>query len=112
MDLISCLIILLRGLITVLILVSSIRANLLIKEFQFYSAIILIFLVLAFRIQDFIGFYIFFESVLIPISIIIFKWGNQPERIQAGKYILLYTLFGSLPLLIVLLLLSSYSSLS
>jgi len=35
--------------------------------------------------------------------LIIFGWGNQPERINAGIYILLYTLIGSLPLLIILL---------
>jgi NADH-ubiquinone oxidoreductase chain 4 len=26
-------------------------------------------------------------------------WGYQPERLQAGLYMMLYTLFGSIPLL-------------
>lgn len=48
-------------------------------------------------------FYLFFESVLFPIVIIIFGWGRQPERLQAGFYMLIYTLFGSLPLLVIIL---------
>ena len=48
--------------------------------------------------SDFIFFYLRFESCLIPIFFIIFGWGYQPERAQAGIYMLFYTLFGSLPL--------------
>ncbi|WP_337232394.1 proton-conducting transporter membrane subunit, partial [Vibrio cholerae] len=36
----------------------------------------------------------------IPTLILIVGWGYQPERIQAGVYLLFYTLFASLPLLI------------
>jgi len=52
----------------------------------------------------------FFEVVLIPIVLIIFYYGGQYDRIQAGFYILLYTLFGSLPLLLVILFLSNFFS--
>lgn len=44
-------------------------------------------------------FYLFFELSLIPILLIIIGWGYQPERLQAGLYMMLYTLFGSIPLL-------------
>lgn len=47
-------------------------------------------------------FYIFFESRLIPVFIFIMGWGFQVERIQAGIYIILYTLFGSIPLFIII----------
>jgi len=47
-------------------------------------------------------FYIFFEVRLIPIFILIMGWGYQPERINASMYILIYTIFASLPLLIIL----------
>lgn len=48
-------------------------------------------------------FYLFFESVLFPIILIIIGWGSQPERVQAGFYMLIYTIFGSLPLLVLIL---------
>nr|YP_010564697.1 NADH dehydrogenase subunit 4 [Lordithon arcuatus]UZA61074.1 NADH dehydrogenase subunit 4 [Lordithon arcuatus] len=45
-------------------------------------------------------FYLFFEMSLIPTLILIIGWGYQPERIQAGVYLLFYTMFASLPMLI------------
>jgi NADH-ubiquinone oxidoreductase chain 4 len=45
-------------------------------------------------------FYLFFERRLIPTLFLILGWGYQPERLQAGIYLLFYTLFASLPLLI------------
>nr|YP_009974377.1 NADH dehydrogenase subunit 4 [Nematobrycon palmeri]QNH95234.1 NADH dehydrogenase subunit 4 [Nematobrycon palmeri] len=64
-----------------------------------------IFLILAFSATEIIMFYIMFEATLIPTLIIITRWGNQAERLNAGTYFLFYTLAGSLPLLIALLLL-------
>lgn len=46
-------------------------------------------------------FYVFFELRLIPTLIIVFMFGYQPEKLQAGMYLLLYTVFSSLPLLLV-----------
>lgn len=48
-------------------------------------------------------FYIIFEATLIPTLILITRWGNQTERLNAGTYFLFYTLAGSLPLLVALL---------
>lgn len=45
-------------------------------------------------------FYLFFERRLIPTLFLILGWGFQPERLQAGLYLLFYTLFASLPLLL------------
>nr|YP_010159301.1 NADH dehydrogenase subunit 4 [Perlesta teaysia]QRG31747.1 NADH dehydrogenase subunit 4 [Perlesta teaysia] len=45
-------------------------------------------------------FYLFFESSLIPTLFLILGWGYQPERMQAGVYLLFYTLLASLPLLV------------
>jgi len=64
-------------------------------------------LLYSFIFCDLIGFYLFFEAVLIPIVFMIFLWGGQPERLQAGFYILIYTLFGSLPLLLVLIIINN-----
>nr|WJQ22475.1 NADH dehydrogenase subunit 4 [Melanotaenia splendida tatei] len=66
-----------------------------------------IFLIMAFGATEMIMFYLMFEATLIPTLIIITRWGNQAERLNAGTYFLFYTLAGSLPLLIALLLLQN-----
>jgi NADH:ubiquinone oxidoreductase subunit 4 (subunit M) len=48
-------------------------------------------------------FYVIFEATLIPIFILVFGWGYQPERVVASLYLLFYTLFASLPLLVSIL---------
>nr|YP_004465150.1 NADH dehydrogenase subunit 4 [Luciosoma bleekeri]BAK23052.1 NADH dehydrogenase subunit 4 [Luciosoma bleekeri] len=63
------------------------------------------FLIMAFSATEIIMFYIMFEATLIPTLIIITRWGNQAERLNAGIYFLFYTLAGSLPLLVALLVL-------
>nr|YP_010976076.1 NADH dehydrogenase subunit 4 [Etheostoma gracile]WNX94399.1 NADH dehydrogenase subunit 4 [Etheostoma gracile] len=67
------------------------------------------FLILAFSATEVIMFYVMFEATLIPTLIIITRWGNQTERLNAGIYFLFYTLAGSLPLLVALLLLQNSS---
>nr|ATG87454.1 NADH dehydrogenase subunit 4 [Comephorus dybowskii] len=66
-----------------------------------------IFLILAFGATEIIMFYVMFEATLIPTLILITRWGNQTERLNAGVYFLFYTLAGSLPLLVALLLLQN-----
>nr|YP_009142237.1 NADH dehydrogenase subunit 4 [Scortum barcoo]AKG64500.1 NADH dehydrogenase subunit 4 [Scortum barcoo] len=66
-----------------------------------------IFLIMAFGATEVIMFYVMFEATLIPTLILITRWGNQTERLNAGTYFLFYTLAGSLPLLVALLLLHS-----
>nr|YP_009652378.1 NADH dehydrogenase subunit 4 [Nothrotheriops shastensis]QDA81205.1 NADH dehydrogenase subunit 4 [Nothrotheriops shastensis] len=60
------------------------------------------FLIMTFTSTELIMFYILFEATLIPTLIIITRWGNQTERLNAGLYFLFYTLIGSLPLLVAL----------
>lgn len=62
--------------------------------------ILLLFLVLSFGTYNIFLFYVFFERSLIPTLLLILGWGYQPERLQAGTYLLFYTLFASLPLLV------------
>nr|QOQ85346.1 NADH dehydrogenase subunit 4 [Phocoena phocoena]QOQ85359.1 NADH dehydrogenase subunit 4 [Phocoena phocoena]QOQ85372.1 NADH dehydrogenase subunit 4 [Phocoena phocoena]QOQ85385.1 NADH dehydrogenase subunit 4 [Phocoena phocoena]UFK29180.1 NADH dehydrogenase subunit 4 [Phocoena phocoena] len=59
-------------------------------------------LIMTFTAMELIMFYIMFEATLIPTLIIITRWGNQTERLNAGLYFLFYTLMGSLPLLVAL----------
>lgn len=60
-------------------------------------------LLLSFRIRNIVWFYVFFELSLIPTLMLIIRWGYQPERLQAGMYIMLYTITASLPLLLLLI---------
>nr|YP_009865430.1 NADH dehydrogenase subunit 4 [Rattus korinchi]QKE47703.1 NADH dehydrogenase subunit 4 [Rattus korinchi] len=62
-----------------------------------------ILLIMTFSATELILFYILFEATLIPTLIIITRWGNQTERLNAGIYFLFYTLIGSIPLLIALI---------
>nr|YP_009332573.1 NADH dehydrogenase subunit 4 [Hemigobius hoevenii]AHH93100.1 NADH dehydrogenase subunit 4 [Hemigobius hoevenii] len=66
-----------------------------------------IFLIMAFSATEVLLFYVMFEATLIPTLILITRWGNQAERLNAGTYFLFYTLAGSLPLLVALLLLQN-----
>nr|UJH19392.1 NADH dehydrogenase subunit 4 [Bactrocera neohumeralis] len=68
--------------------------------FLFNILILLIFLVLTFGSMNLFMFYLFFESSLIPTLFLILGWGYQPERLQAGVYLLFYTLLVSLPMLV------------
>nr|YP_007625727.1 NADH dehydrogenase subunit 4 [Addax nasomaculatus]AEP20762.1 NADH dehydrogenase subunit 4 [Addax nasomaculatus]QZP40127.1 NADH dehydrogenase subunit 4 [Addax nasomaculatus]QZP40140.1 NADH dehydrogenase subunit 4 [Addax nasomaculatus]QZP40153.1 NADH dehydrogenase subunit 4 [Addax nasomaculatus]QZP40166.1 NADH dehydrogenase subunit 4 [Addax nasomaculatus] len=71
----------------------------------FISMLILLqlFLIMTFTAAELIFFYILFEATLVPTLIIITRWGNQTERLNAGLYFLFYTLTGSLPLLVALM---------
>lgn len=89
------------------LIVSSRRKIYFLKNFRniflMINLLLLIFLVVTFSSIDYLLFYISFEACLIPTLVLILGWGYQPERIQAGVYILFYTLFASLPLLVSLL---------
>nr|YP_010133480.1 NADH dehydrogenase subunit 4 [Chiropterargas boueti]AMX74074.1 NADH dehydrogenase subunit 4 [Chiropterargas boueti]AMX74087.1 NADH dehydrogenase subunit 4 [Chiropterargas boueti] len=69
----------------------------------FYINLLTLLLFLSFSVMNLLSFYIMFESVLLPMVMIIFGWGGQYERLQAGLYMLFYTIFGSLPLLLFIL---------
>lgn len=102
-DIISYGLILLRIWIIFLIIIARERLN---KNnffknlFLFNIIFLILILYLTFRTMNLFLFYLFFEIRLIPTLILIIGWGYQPERIQAGLYLLFYTLFASLPLLI------------
>ena len=60
--------------------------------------------IIFFLASNWMDFYFFFEFSLLPTFWLILKWGYQPERLQAGVLMLMYTVCGSLPLLIIILL--------
>nr|YP_009537891.1 NADH dehydrogenase subunit 4 [Limenitis camilla]AYN60608.1 NADH dehydrogenase subunit 4 [Limenitis camilla] len=97
------------GLILLSVWISSlmIMASEMLHKNNFYSNLFLcniiflmLMLYLTFSVMNLFLFYLFFESSLIPTLMLIIGWGYQPERIQAGMYLLFYTLFASLPLLL------------
>jgi NADH-ubiquinone oxidoreductase chain 4 len=68
--------------------------------FVFVVVVLTIMLYCTFSRVGLLSFYVFFESRLIPTLFLILGWGYQPERVQAGIYLLFYTLLASLPLLV------------
>nr|WKU84036.1 NADH dehydrogenase subunit 4 [Ocyptamus dimidiatus] len=103
MDLLSYGMILLSIWISVLMLMASY----LIYKYKNYEKLFLInllllllFLFLTFSSMNIFLFYLFFECSLIPTLLLILGWGYQPERLQAGMYLLFYTLLVSLPMLV------------
>nr|WEF74953.1 NADH dehydrogenase subunit 4 [Parnassius nomion] len=101
-DLISFGLILLSIWICMLMVMASeslYKNNFYINFFLLNIIILLIMLYLTFSVLNLFMFYLFFEGSLIPTLMLIIGWGYQPERIQAGMYLLFYTLFASLPML-------------
>lgn len=102
-DIISYGIILLRFWICGLIIIAREKVNYLNNFSSLFLVIILFLLLILYltfsRINLFI-FYLFFERSLIPTFFLILGWGYQPERLQAGLYLLFYTLLASLPILL------------
>lgn len=71
--------------------------------FCFFNLILCLSLLFLFSSLNLFFIYIFFEFSLFPLLVIIFGWGYQPERLISGLYLFFYTLFASLPLLILIL---------
>nr|ARH54333.1 NADH dehydrogenase subunit 4 [Cymbiodyta marginella] len=102
-DLLSFVMILLTFWICSLMILGSSK---IFKTNNFYNLFLLVMLMLMFSLfmtfasMNLFVFYLFFEISLIPTLLLIIGWGYQPERLQAGVYLLFYTLFASLPMMI------------
>nr|YP_009344376.1 NADH dehydrogenase subunit 4 [Paleosepharia posticata]APT42191.1 NADH dehydrogenase subunit 4 [Paleosepharia posticata] len=109
MDMLSYSLILLSFWICSLMILASSKL-LKIKNYSFLFLMVLIFLMLSlymtFSSMNLFVFYLFFEISLIPTLLLIIGWGYQPERLDAGIYLLFYTLFMSLPMMIMIFYLS------
>nr|YP_010585962.1 NADH dehydrogenase subunit 4 [Plectrocnemia tsukuiensis]UZZ43698.1 NADH dehydrogenase subunit 4 [Plectrocnemia tsukuiensis] len=68
--------------------------------FMLNNFFLLLILFLMFSSLNLFYFYIMFESSLFPIILMIIGWGFQVDRIQAGIYLMFYTLLFSLPMLV------------
>lgn len=73
------------------------------KEFLIAFLLLDFFLIATFCILDLLLFYVFFESVLIPMFLIIGIWGSRDRKILAAYYFFLYTFLGSVLMLLSIL---------
>jgi proton-translocating NADH-quinone oxidoreductase chain M len=97
-------IILTTFLIPVCILVSWNSITTYVKEYCIAFLVLESLMIAVFSVLDLLLFYIFFESVLIPMFIIIGVWGSRERKIRAAYQFFLYTLFGSVLMLLAILL--------
>jgi NADH-quinone oxidoreductase subunit M len=102
-DGISVLFVLLNSFITVLVVISG-WSQVESRVGQYYAAFLILSGLLngVFSALDALLFYVFFEATLIPMFIIIGVWGG-PNRVYAAVKFFLYTLLGSLLMLVALL---------
>nr|BDA99921.1 NADH dehydrogenase subunit 4 [Pirenella pupiformis] len=83
---------------------SSVKtANNKVFSFSFFVLFLNLVLVITFLLSSVMSFYFMFEASLIPTLLLILGWGYQPERLQAGMYMMIYTVAASLPLLLTIL---------
>jgi len=102
-DGISVLFLILNAFVTVLVVIAgwSVIES---RVGQYYAAFLILSGVMngVFSALDGVLFYVFFEATLIPMFIIIGVWGG-PNRVYAAVKFFLYTLAGSLLMLVALL---------
>lgn len=103
-DGISLYFVLLTTFITPICLVSnwdSIKSG--IKPFIIAFLLLETLLIAVFVVLDLMLFYIFFESVLVPLFLIVGIWGGSEARVRASFLLFLYTLAGSLFMLLAIM---------
>ncbi len=82
---------------------SNIKINL--REYMITFLIMEALLLLVFCLLDLLLFYVFFESILIPMFLIVGIWGSRSRKIRAAYMLFFYTLFGSIFMLLAILVL-------
>jgi proton-translocating NADH-quinone oxidoreductase chain M len=70
------------------------------REFLLTVLAINVLLINVFGVTDLIFFYVFFEALLMPMFLLIGIWGSRERKIVAAYQFFLYTLFGSIFMLI------------
>ncbi len=102
-DGISLFFVLLSTLLTVLCVAASWQSvHAQVKEYMIAFLVLETLMVGMFCALDFVLFYVFFEGVLIPMFLIIGVWGG-PRRVYAAFKFFLYTLLGSVLMLLAIL---------
>ena len=102
-DGISMMFVLLSTLLTPLCILASWKIVDRVKEYMIAFLILETMMIGMFCALDFVLFYVFFEGVLIPMFIIIGVWGSGSRRVYAAFKFFLFTLLGSVLMLLALL---------
>ena len=106
-DGISVYFVLLSALLTPVCLLASVQSvHMRVREYIVAFLVLETFMIGTFSALDTVLFYVFFEGVLIPMFLIIGVWGGQRRIYSAFKFFL-YTLLGSVLMLVALLVLYS-----
>lgn len=71
-----------------------------VKEFMIMLLLTELLLINVFSVCDLFFFYVFFESILIPMFIIIGVWGSRQRKIHAAYQFFFFTLLGSILMLL------------
>ncbi len=111
LDGISMVLVLLTAVSTPLIIYSSFNRTFA-NPHIFYSLILLMVSAMtgAFTTSDGLVFYIFYEIALIPIYFLILSWSDRPDKVKVTLKFFLYTLFGSLFMLLALIYVYAHST--
>ena len=91
-------------LVPLCILASLYSVKIYLKEYMIAFLVMESLLLIVFSILDLVLFYIFFESVLIPMFLIVGIWGSRERKVRAAYMLFLYTLIGSVLMLLAILL--------
>ncbi len=103
--------VLLTGIVGLAVSVFSLRQ--IVNRSHHYVGLLLITQAMLFGVfmsMDLVSFYLFFEAVLIPLILLIAGWGHSKEASAASKKFLLFTLAGSIPMVVGLIGLALQSS--
>ena len=106
LDGLSLVFIILTTLLFMLVFLTAWKQNYIyIQEYCYCLLSLELFLLAVFTSLDILTFFFMFESVLIPMFLIIGLWGSLNRKIYASLLFFLFTLGGSLCLLLVILIL-------
>ncbi len=94
----------LTGLLTTLSLLASFNINTRVKEYFAFFLLLEAGMMGVFCALDFFLFYVFWEIMLVPMYFLIGVWGGPQKEYAAIKFFL-YTLFGSIFMLVAILIL-------
>lgn len=103
-DGVSLLFILLTTLLTPVCLLANWRSiHMAVKAYYQCLLVVEALLVAVFVVLDLVLFYVCFEAVLVPLFLLVGVWGGSPTRARSALLLFLYTLTGSLFMLLAIL---------
>ena len=106
-DGVSIFFIILTAFVMPIVLVGSIRLRGFLDSgpLTFFLLVSQLILLLAFSTINFFYFFVAFESVLLPLFVMVVAWGSRDRKIKSAFYFLVYTIVTSIGFLCVILIL-------